>query len=154
MFIRKVRKHNGKTQKLYEYLQLVESVRTEKGPRQRLVLNLGNLRLDPSRYHVFARRIEDILTGQLSLVELDKPLEKSAREAARKIFKKQSEQLEEKQVSDFETADINSIGTESPRSLGPEYLCYSVGWRDSTGLPGSLNPVSVAVLRRIFQYIK
>jgi hypothetical protein len=51
MFIKKVKKRNGRTRKVYEYLHLVESVRTEKGPRQRLVLNLGNLQLDPSQYH-------------------------------------------------------------------------------------------------------
>ncbi len=51
MFIKKVKKRNGRTRKVYEYLNLVESVRTEKGPRQRLVLNLGNLQLDPSQYH-------------------------------------------------------------------------------------------------------
>ncbi len=90
------------------------------------MLNLGNLQLNPSQYHVFARRIEEILTGQMRLVELDKTLERSAREAAKKIFEKQSEQLEEKQASDFQTVDINSLETESPRSLGPEYLCYSV----------------------------
>jgi len=129
MFIKKVKKRNGRTRKLYEYLHLVESVRTEKGPRQRLVLNLGNLEIEPSRYQIFARRIEDILTGQRSLVELDKTLERSAREAARKIFKKQSEQLEEKQASDFQTVDVNSLEIESPRSLGPEYLCHSV-WKE------------------------
>ena len=129
MFIKKVRKRNGRTQKLYEYLHLVESVRTEKGPRQRLVLNLGNLQIEPSQYQSLARRIEDILTGQRSLVELDKTLERSAREAARKIFKKQSEQLEEKQASDFHSVDLNSLEVESPRSLGPEYLCHSV-WKE------------------------
>ncbi|HEC61258.1 MAG TPA: IS1634 family transposase, partial [bacterium] len=153
MFIKKVRKRNGRTQKLYEYLQLVESVRTEKGPRQRLVLNLGNLQLDPSQYHVFARRIEDILTGQMSLVELDKTLEKSARAAARKIFSKQSEQLEEKQSSDFQTVDVNSIETESPRSLGPEYLCHSV-WKElqmsefleRQGVSAKVTPVLAALV--------
>ncbi|MBA7564420.1 hypothetical protein ES708_06083 [subsurface metagenome] len=129
MFIKKVRKRNGRTQKLYEYLHLVESVRTEKGPRQRLVLNLGNLQIEPSQYQSLARRIEDILTGQRSLVELDKTLERGAREAARKIFKKQSEQLEEKQAADFQSVDLNSLEVESPRSLGPEYLCHSV-WKE------------------------
>ena len=153
MFIKKIKKRNGRTRKQYEYLHLVESVRTEKGPRQRLVLNLGNLQLDPSQYHVFARRIEDILTGQMSLVELDKTLEKNARAAARNIFKKQSEQLEEKQVSDFQTVDVNSIETELPRSLGPEYLCYSV-WKElqmsefleKQGISAKVTPVLVALV--------
>lgn len=153
MFIKKVKKRNGRTRKVYEYLHLVESVRTEKGPRQRLVLNLGNLQLDPSQYHVFARRIEEILTGQRSLVELDKTLERGAREAARKIFKKQSEQLEEKQASDFQTVDVNSLETELPRSLGPEYLCHSV-WKElgmsefleKQGVSAKVTPVLAALV--------
>jgi len=38
-------------------------------------------------------------------------------------------QLNEKQASDFQIVEVNSIETESPRSLGPEYLCYSV-WKE------------------------
>ena len=57
------------TKKYYEYPHLVESVRTEKGPRQRLALNLGNLEIAPSQYQAFARRVEEILTGQRSLFE-------------------------------------------------------------------------------------
>jgi len=153
MFIKKVAKRNGRTPKLYEYLHLVESVRTENGPRQRLVLNLGNLQLNPSQYQVFAKRIEDILTGQRSLVELDKTLERSAREAARKIFKKQAEQLQEKQVNDYQTVDVNSLETESPRSLGPEYLCHSVwkmlgidGLLDKQGVSANVTPLLEALV--------
>jgi len=129
VFVKKVRKRNGITKKYYEYLHLVESVRTEKGPRQRLVLNLGKLDILPSQYQAFARRVEDILTGQRSFVGLDQSLEKSAREAARKIFKKHSEELSERTESDFQTVDINSFDIESPRSLGSEYLCHSV-WEE------------------------
>ena len=129
MFIRKVGKRNGRTRKRYEYLQLVESVRTEKGPRQRLVLNLGNIDLDPSQYQSFARRIEEILTGQRSMIELDKRLERNAREAAGKIFKKQAEELEEERESDFQLVDVNSLESDTSRSIGPEYLCHSV-WKE------------------------
>ena len=129
MFVKKVRKQNGVTKKDYEYLHLVESVRTEKGPRQRLILNLGKLDILPSQYQAFAKRVEDILTGQRSIVGLDQSLEKSAREVARKIFKKQSESLSETTECDFESVDVNSFEIESPRSLGPEYMCHSV-WKD------------------------
>ena len=43
MYIKKVRKSNSGSKKVYEYLHLVENLRTENGPRQRLILNLGNL---------------------------------------------------------------------------------------------------------------
>jgi hypothetical protein len=36
-----VRKSNPNSKKAYEYLHLVDNVRTENGPRQRLILNLG-----------------------------------------------------------------------------------------------------------------
>jgi len=129
VFVKKVRKQNGVTKKDYEYLHLVESVRTEKGPRQRLILNLGKLDILPSQYQAFAKRVEDLLTGQRSIVGLDQSLEKSARGVARKIFKKQSESLSETTECDFESVDVNSFEIESPRSLGPEYMCHSV-WKD------------------------
>lgn len=129
MFVKKVRKQNGVTKKYYEYLHLVESVRTEKGPRQRLILNLGKLDILPSQYQAFAKRVEDILTGQRSILGLDQSLEKSARDVARKIFKKQSEELSETTECDFQSVDVNSFAIESPRSLGPEYMCHSV-WKD------------------------
>lgn len=129
MFVKKIRKQNGLTKKYYEYLHLVESVRTEKGPRQRLILNLGNLAISPSQYQAFAKRVEDILTGQRSFRKLDQSLERSARDAARKVFKKQSEELSETAESEFQSVDINSFEIESPRSLGPEYLCHSV-WKE------------------------
>jgi len=129
VFVKKVRKQNGVTKKYYEYLHLVESVRTEKGPRQRLVLNLGKLDILPSQYQTFARRVEDILTGQRSIVRLDQSLEKSARDAARKIFKKQSEELSDRTECEFQSVDVNSFAVESPRSLGAEYLCHYV-WKE------------------------
>jgi len=129
VFVKKVRKQNGVTKKYYEYLHLVESVRTEKGPRQRLILNLGKLDILPSQYQAFAKRVEDILTGQRSILGLDQSLEKSARDVARKIFKKQSEELSETTECDFQSVDVNSFAIESPRSLGPEHMCHSV-WKD------------------------
>lgn len=129
MFIKKVTKRNGRTKKKYEYLYLVESVRTDKGPRQRFILNLGTLKLDPSEYDGFAKRIEEILTGQESLWHLDERLEKSARNAAREIFRKQAEEINIRQTTDFMMVDINSIEAEEPRSVGAEYIAHSI-WEE------------------------
>jgi len=62
MYIKKVTKSHGPGRKKYEYLHLVESVRGDNGPRQKFVLNLGKLDIDPTLYKSLARRIEDILT--------------------------------------------------------------------------------------------
>ena len=48
MFIRESKTKNKKTGAVYIKHTLVESVRTEKGPRQRLVMTLGHLTLDRS----------------------------------------------------------------------------------------------------------
>jgi len=129
MYVKKVRKRNGKTNKLYEYLHLVENVRTEKGPRQRLILNLGNLDLYPTQYKAFAKRVEDILTGQRSFIELDATLEKQAHTAAEKIFRKQAREIGEEAETDYRSVDVNSLESQTHRSMGAEYVCHGI-WEE------------------------
>lgn len=129
MYIKKVKKRNGKTKKVYEYIHLVENVRTEKGPRQRLVLNLGDLAIYPTQYKAFAKRVEDILTGQRSFLDLDAGLEKQARAAAEKIFRKQAREMSEEAQADYQSVDVNSLETEAHRSMGPEYVCHAI-WNE------------------------
>jgi hypothetical protein len=129
MYIKKVIKESGYTDKKYEYLHLVESIRTENGPRQKLVLNLGKLEIDPSLYTTLAKRIEDILTGQKSLEDLPLDLEKVARSTASKIFSKNAKENKESESTDFHNVDIKSIEASESRSFGGEYLCDSI-WNE------------------------
>lgn len=126
MFIRRISKTNGKNRKKYSYLHLVESVRTENGPRQKLVLNLGDLPVDPSQFKSLARRIEDILTGRKSLFKIDQEIEHHARWAADKIFTKRANEINAETVEDFQMVDTKSIEVSTPRSLGAEYVCHSM----------------------------
>lgn len=66
MYIRKtVRRYKDKT---YVNYLLVESVLTEKGPRQKVVCSLGDLSPGPpEQWLALARKLRDALTGQLSL---------------------------------------------------------------------------------------
>jgi transposase len=66
MYIRKnVRRYKDKT---YVNFLLVESVLTDKGPRQRVVCSLGDLSpKPPEQWLALARKLQDALTGQLSL---------------------------------------------------------------------------------------
>jgi transposase len=129
MYVKKVRKRNGKTNKIYEYIHLVENIRTEKGPRQRLVLNLGNLDIYSTQYKAFAKRVEDILTGQRSFIELDTGLEKQAHAAAEKIFRKQAREIGEEAETDYQSVDVNSLESQTHRSIGPEYVCHAI-WEE------------------------
>jgi len=126
MFIRRVNVKNGKSSKKYSYLNLVESIRTENGPRQKLILNLGDLPIDPSQYKALAQRIEDILTGRRSLFEINPEIEHHAKWAANKIFKKRADEINAEAVEDFQMVDTNSIEVSTPRSPGAEYVCHSM----------------------------
>ena len=66
MYIRKtVRRYKDRT---YVNYLLVESVLTDKGPRQRVVCSLGDLSpKPPEQWLTLARRLQDALTGQLVL---------------------------------------------------------------------------------------
>lgn len=62
MFIREVFKRSkGKN---YTQHQLIESIRTPAGPRQRLILNLGSINIDKEKWKDLANLIESILNNQ------------------------------------------------------------------------------------------
>lgn len=133
MYIKKIKKRNGRTKQVYEYLHLVESIRTDKGPRQKLILNLGPLDIAPEDYEILAKRIEEILSGQPCLQGLenilDEKLERHAQRTAQLVVKKQEKELNEEKSRDYQMVDINSIDVEQPRSLGAEYIAHSV-WQE------------------------
>ena len=66
MYIRKtVRRYKDKT---YVNFLLVESVLTDQGPRQKVICSLGDLSpRPPEQWLALARKLQDALTGQLSL---------------------------------------------------------------------------------------
>ncbi len=79
MYIRESKTKNKKTGKVYIKHSLVESVRTKRGPRQRLVMTLGQLDIDKSLWKDLALALEIYLHGghelqHLSLFELPQDL--------------------------------------------------------------------------------
>jgi transposase len=66
MYIRKtIRRYKDKT---YVNYLLVESVLTDKGPRQKVICSLGDLSpRPPEQWLCLARKLQDALTGQLAL---------------------------------------------------------------------------------------
>ncbi|MCG6878772.1 MAG: IS1634 family transposase [Deltaproteobacteria bacterium] len=132
MYIKKVRKSNPGSRRVYEYLHLVENIRTQKGPRQRLILNLGRLDIPPEQYKELANCIEGLLTGQTSLFGSTPDIEKHARKAAEKIKEKRGKEChvkprvgsEQRTEKDFKLVNVNSMDASQARSLGPEYVCH------------------------------
>ena len=106
MYIKKVRKSNRNSRKIYEYLHLVENVRTDKGPRQKLILNLGNLDVPAKQYKELANCIETMLTGRKQLFSPDPKIEKHARKALQKIRAKKNQTQPDNKVDPSEPAGV------------------------------------------------
>jgi len=133
MYIRKVTHVDKKNRKEYYTYKLVESVRTEKGPRQRTLLNLGtDFELPEEKWKVLADRIESILRGRQPLVPFPEEIETLARTYAKKLIRYQGEYASKKgdvsscgvEEPDYHRVDINTLENEDARSVGAEYVVY------------------------------
>ncbi len=131
MFIKKALKKDPKTGKPYLAYHLAESVRTEKGPRQRMLLYMGSqIDLPEGEHKLLAQRISDIIAGstQESFLPYSKEIEYLAQMYAARVI----ERLSETEISkDSESAeperhfvniDVNSIEKSTPRTVGVESL--------------------------------
>ena len=144
MYIRESKTKNKKTDKVYVKHSLVESVRTERGPRQRLVMTLGKLELDRSLWKELAIALEAFLHGNnelenLSFFELPKELleelnqqraiinyhRKQKSKSLENTIENKSEATPEKRLQEI---DLNTLGVTESRSLGPELLANDV-WK-------------------------
>ena len=119
MFIRTVTKRNRSSSKIYECQQLVESIRTEKGVRQKLLLSLGRLSLSKDKWPRLAKRIEATIQDQESLIKEEPEIEKLAKKFSQQFKDKHAIDIE---TNTFETVDIQSLQNHRVRHIGGEYL--------------------------------
>lgn len=127
MFIRKTRKKDPASKKPYFTYQLVESIRTERGPRQRILLNLGSqLDLEKEELKLLANRIEEIASGHHTLFPYSKKIESLAKTYADRLVNNLSKAAPEKKetaaVPDYSTIDLNTVTHEKARTVGTEHL--------------------------------
>jgi transposase len=126
MFIRKTTHTDKKAKKEYHTFKLIESVRTARGPRQRMLLNLGtDFSLPETQWKDLANRIEELLTGQNPLLPYTQEIETLAARYARKLIGYQgATQTEKSPDPDYHRVDINSIDNEHSRTIGAEHVVY------------------------------
>jgi len=140
MFIREITKKEHGTGKVYVYHRLMESVRTPRGPRQRIVLNLGQLELPREAWKTLANRIEEILSRQESLWRPEPSIERLAHDFARRIKRKERQwfaaPIAEERHPQWETVDLGSLTQEEVRTVGGEAIGK---WAfERLGFPGML----------------
>jgi len=128
MFIRRTSTTLKKSNTTYIKHQLVESFRGENGPRQRVIMELGNLTLPKSEWRKLAAVLESRLAGQESLIAEDPTLVQAA-DAAMKHYQfiqtKSHEKQQRYEKRDLVTADMSSITSSEHRSLGPELVAHT-----------------------------
>jgi transposase len=123
MFIRETKKSNIGYKKQFVYHHLVESYRTDKGPRQRVLLDLGKITIAKEHWKLLANRIEEIINGQSSLFEVDTEIESLAQHYANLLIQKNINKQKDENIEDnqFEEIDITSVKTSIIRTIGCEY---------------------------------
>ena len=130
MFIRKTHILNRATKKSYWNFQLVESIRTERGPRQRILLNLGSdLDLNDQERKELANRIEEILKGVLSMFPVSGKIEEYAQKFASQLRGEafsSSAKEEKAKMCDFQTIDVETIQQQEARTVGGEHLLLHI----------------------------
>ena len=126
MFIRKTHILNRDTQKSYWNFQLVESIRTERGPRQRILLNLGSdLDLSDQERKELANRIEELLKGVLSIFPVSGKIEEYAQKFASQLkeqFFSSTTKGKVPELVDLQTIDLETIQQQEARTVGGEHL--------------------------------
>ncbi len=121
MYIRRTTIKSRKDGKQYYTYRLVESERTEKGVRQRTIINLGTgFSLPREQWPELTSRIQQLLHGEALLFALPPKIEEMAQNYAAQIIQAQGKTDEDK--SDHREVDIDSLELSRPRSIGCEHV--------------------------------
>jgi len=122
MYIRRTSIKSRKDGSQYYTYRLVESRRTENGVRQNTLLNLGvDFSLPREHWPDLTRRIEGILGGQRSLLNIDSDIEKLAHGYASSIIASHQDTSDPDAI-DYREVDLDSLEMNRPRSVGREHI--------------------------------
>jgi len=132
MFIRRVTKHDKNTKQSYHSYKLVETFRTDRGPRQRILLHLGKeLELPEEQWKQLANRIEAICTGTSNLLPCSDVIERLAQRFAKLLVRKHStenllftDEITVKKDIKYSSIDLESFQTSHARKIGVEHILY------------------------------
>jgi transposase len=131
MFIRKTCKTDQKTGKKYFSYQLMDSYRTERGPRQRMLLNLGSdLQIEDDERKLLANRIEELHAGTQNLFTYPPHIEKLAQTYHRILSRKENTAVpqhsapSDQEEHNYQTVDLNTLQNEYARSVGLEHIVF------------------------------
>jgi transposase len=151
MFIKKTTKTDRTTGKAYCAYHLVESVRTSKGPRQRILLYMGaDIGLPESEHWQLAQCISEKLAGIQCLIRHPEHIERIAQRYASKILHHLSvpdSHSEPPKPAEFVSIDADSVEKSEPRSVGAEHLMLEMA--NQLKLPAQLTKLGLSKKERV-----
>ncbi len=124
MYIVKKEIKNNKTGKIYSYLQLMETIQTDKGPKPRMLVHIGDYALTQEEQKVLAVIIENKIKGT-NIVKFNDKLEKIAEIAFVKYNNKITGHTEAKPETPKENLpeiDLSTSNISSSRFAGSEFV--------------------------------
>ena len=124
MFIKEIVKRNSTSDKTFVYHRLMEAVRTPRGPRQHIVINLGRLDIPKEDWKTLANRIEEILSGQTSFLSAAPHIESLAQHYAGLLRQKEMQSIPVPQEAEWEKVNLNSLSQGEFRTIGGEAVAY------------------------------
>ena len=132
MFIRQTKTSNAASGEPYHTFRLVASERIGGKVRQQTLLNLGrNFSLPREQWPQLCARIEQILSGQMSLLPALPAIETLAQRYAARLVTNYHPVAQAKKVSvaQFHEVDVESLELARPRSIGVEHVgLAALGW--------------------------
>jgi transposase len=135
MFIVKVYKKNKNSSKRFPCYNLVESIRINNNPKQKLILSLGNLdafNFTKEDLTELAKRIESLLLGQMEMFNSNEQIEDLARTFSQRIIKNKAKPMTAEDSKEILNVKASSIEASDSRTIGAEYVGLSM-W-DELGL--------------------
>ncbi len=130
MYIRATVKTNPENGSVYTTHQLVESHRTEKGPRQRMIMHLEGLDLPRLRWRELAMAFEAGLTGQPTPCSVSPDIQALvagylAQQGVKGSLRYAEAERKSKAGQQKIAIDFDSVRTSLSRSLGPELVGHA-----------------------------
>lgn len=123
MYIRRTTIKSRKNGRQYFTYRLVESARTQKGVRQRTIINLGTgFSLPREQWSELASRIGQIIHGEKLLFGLSQEIEDMAQNYAAQIIQAQAQNKSEDDQPDYMEVDVDNLEMLRPRSVGCEHV--------------------------------
>lgn len=119
--------------KTYSNYQLVESVLTPKGPRQKIICSLGDLSPRPKEEWLkLARKLESALAGQPELFPQDQPDAELAQlvskvtgaQASRPVRSAPAPSAPSESGAELVAVRVDRVSTEESREAGPVHVGY------------------------------